>query len=223
MSISSEIKSLLTELPATVTLVAVSKTHPAEMVAEAYGAGQRDFGENRPQEMTAKQAQLPHDIRWHQIGHLQTNKVRMIAPYVAMIHSVDSAHLLQTVNAEAVRVGRCIDVLMEVHIAAEESKEGWCADELVAYINTEEWRKMQGVRLRGVMGVATNTDDTAKVRREFTSLRMLFDRLKPLVGDSFDTISMGMTSDYRIAVECGATMVRIGSRIFGARYYPPKA
>lgn len=222
MSIVSQIESLRAELPSSVTLVAVSKTHPADMIAEAYGCGQRDFGENRPQEMAAKAAVLPRDIRWHQIGHLQTNKVRLIAPFVSMIHSVDSERLVNTIDTEARRAGRVIDVLMEVHIAAEQSKSGWSVDDLDAYLSGEAWRKLTGVRLRGLMGVATNTDDTSVVEAEFERLNVLFQSLNTRFGAEFDTLSMGMTSDYRQAVAHGSTMVRIGSRIFGERYYPPK-
>ena len=222
MSVTSEIKRLREELPEGVTLVAVSKTHPAEAIAEAYEAGQRIFGESRPQELKAKWESLPKDIEWHMIGHLQTNKVRMIAPFVSLIHSADSARLLRTIHSEAVRVERVIDVLLEVHISSEESKEGWPPAELDEWIASGEWRELTGVRIRGLMCVATNTDDAEVVRGDFRAMRSLLERYRDVFGPSFDTLSMGMSDDYADAIECGSTMVRIGSTIFGYRYYPPK-
>jgi pyridoxal phosphate enzyme (YggS family) len=219
MSVASEIVRLREELPCGVTLVAVSKTHPVEAVAEAYEAGQRVFGESRPQEMKAKWEALPKDIKWHMIGHLQTNKVRMIAPFVALIHSADSARLLRTIDSEARRIDRVIDVLLEVHISSDESKEGWEPTELEAYIESGEWRELSGVRVRGLMCVATNTDDMAVVCDDFRRMKALFDRYATVFGRDFDTLSMGMSSDYTEAVECGSTMVRIGSTIFGYRSY----
>lgn len=223
MSVTTEIKRLHDELPEGVTLVAVSKTHPAEAIAEAYEAGQRIFGESRPQELRAKWECLPQDIEWHMIGHLQTNKVRMIAPFVALIHSVDSLRLLRVIDSEARRINRVIDVLLEVHISAEESKEGWNPAELEECINQGEWREMSGVRIRGLMCVATNTDDTEVVRSDFRAMHELFLRYREVFGSEFDTLSMGMSDDYTDAIACGSTMVRIGSTIFGNRYYPPRA
>ncbi len=223
MSVTTEIKRLHDELPEDVTLVAVSKTHPAEAIAEAYEAGQRIFGESRPQELRAKWECLPQDIEWHMIGHLQTNKVRMIAPFVALIHSVDSLRLLRVIDSEARRINRVIDVLLEVHISAEESKEGWNPAELEECINQGEWREMSGVRIRGLMCVATNTDDTEVVRSDFRAMHELFLRYREVFGSEFDTLSMGMSDDYTDAIACGSTMVRIGSTIFGNRYYPPRA
>jgi pyridoxal phosphate enzyme (YggS family) len=200
--------------------VAVSKTHPAELILEAYEAGQRVFGENRPQELVAKQRVLPSDIRWHQIGHLQTNKVRLIAPFVAMIHSVDSARLIATIDREAARVGRTIDILLEIRIAREATKEGWQWGELVEWLETNEYQQFSNVRFRGVMGVATYTSDELLVREEFTRLAEQQVALKErFFCDDFDVVSMGMSDDYPIAIECGSTMVRIGSLIFGSRYY----
>ena len=222
MSVTSEIKRLREELPEGVTLVAVSKTHPAEAIAEAYEAGQRIFGESRPQELRAKWDTLPRDIEWHMIGHLQTNKVRMIAPFVAMIHSADSARLLRTIHTEAVRAERVIDVLLEVHISAEESKEGWLPAELDKWIASGEWRELVGLRFRGLMCVATNTDDIEVVKSDFRALKALQERYREVFGPMFDTLSMGMSDDYTEAIECGSTMVRIGSTIFGSRYYPPR-
>ncbi len=219
MSVTSEIIRLREELPCGVTLVAVSKTHPVEALAEAYQAGQRIFGESRPQEMRAKWESLPKDVEWHMIGHLQTNKVRMIAPFVSLIHSADSERLLGVIDTEARRIGRVIDVLLEVHISSDESKEGWEPNALDAYIESGAWRQLEGVRVRGLMCVATNTDDMRVVCEDFRRMKNLFDRYSTVFGDAFDTLSMGMSSDYAEAIECGATMVRIGSTIFGYRTY----
>lgn len=198
----------------------VSKTHPPELVMEAYEAGQRVFGENRPQEMHSKWGVLPSDIRWHQIGHLQTNKVKLIAPFVEMIHSVDSARLACEIDRQAARVGRVIDLLLEIHIAAEESKEGWQWDELVKWLETDEYRGFANVRFRGVMGVATFTDNSSLVRAEFSGLARRHAELEErFFGAEFDVISMGMSDDYPLAIECGSNMVRIGSLIFGNRNY----
>ena len=220
MAIKDKLAELKASLPAGVRLVAVSKTYPAEVVREAYDAGQRLFGENRPQEMDAKRQQLPADIEWHMIGHLQTNKVKQIAPYVSMIHSVVSAKLLGVINEQALKNDRVIDILFEVHVAREESKHGWNEAELVAYLRGGEFRGMQGVRFRGLMGVATFTDDEQVVRDEFMRLNGLFGRLRhDFFGPDFDTLSMGMSGDYLPAIACGSNMVRIGSLIFGVRNY----
>ena len=222
MSVKEQLNNILSKLPEGVTLVAVSKFHPVERLQEAYDAGQRVFGESRPQELKAKWEALPRDIEWHMIGHLQTNKVRMIAPFVAMIHSADSARLLRTIHSEAVRAERVIDVLLEVHISAEQSKEGWLPSELDEWIESGEWRELSGVRFRGVMCVATNTDDIEVVKGDFKALKALQERYREVFGAMFDTVSMGMSDDYAEAIECGSTMVRIGSTIFGNRYYPPR-
>ena len=219
MSIADNIQTLRESLPEGVTLVAVSKTHPAEAVAEAYAAGQRIFGESRPQELRAKYDALPKDIEWHMIGHLQTNKVKYIAPFVALIHSADSARLLATIDAEAAKCGRVIDVLLEIHVAAEESKSGWRPSELNDYLCSGEWRRLRNVRFRGVMGIATNTDDEARIRLDFETLAAYREQLSAYFESDFDIVSMGMSDDYPLAVECGSTMVRVGSRIFGARDY----
>lgn len=221
MSIKERILSLKAALPEGVTLVAVSKTYPAETVMEAYRAGQRVFGENRVQELVAKQEALPGDIQWHLIGHLQTNKVKYIAPFVSLIHSVDSAKLLDVIHEQALRNGRVIDVLMEVHVAREKSKHGWAEEDLFAYMASGDWKTLSGVRLRGIMGVATFTEDETLVRSEFEHLHTIFTRLKQEhdFGPEFDTLSMGMSGDYPLAIKCGSNMVRIGSLIFGARQY----
>ena len=209
-------------LPEGVTLVAVSKTHPAEAIREAYDAGQRIFGESRPQELRAKYEALPRDIEWHMIGHLQTNKVKYIAPFVALIHSVDSERLVEAIRHEAAKCGRTIDILLEIRVAAEETKTGWDFGELLQYVRTEAFARMPEIRVRGVMGIATNTDDERVVRRDFEELKRCFDLLRPYFGVYFDTLSMGMSHDYPLAVACGATTVRVGSLIFGERDYGTK-
>ncbi len=213
-----DINELKKSLPEGVTLVAVSKTHPAEAIMKVYDAGQRIFGENRPQELKAKYDLLPKDIRWHLIGHLQTNKVKYIAPFVDMIQSVDSDRLLSVIDREAAKNGRVIDVLLEVHIAVEETKSGWDAGELKEYLASAGYKEYSNVRIRGLMAIASLTGDESVVREEFTGLKNLFDEFRAQYFDhSFDTLSMGMTSDYPLAIACGANMVRIGSLIFGAR------
>lgn len=219
MAIEQLLNQIKSSLPEGVTLVAISKTHPIGAIEEAYAAGQRIFGESRPQELKAKAEALPRDIRWHMIGHLQTNKVRMLMPYVELIHSVDSERLVREIEKEALRLERTVDVLLEIHVAREESKSGWSGQELEAWLKTEAWRELRAVRFRGVMGIASNTDDEAVVRGDFEALRGWFERLKPLFGEPFDTLSMGMSDDYPLAVKCGSTMVRVGSKIFGARDY----
>lgn len=219
MSIQSQIAELQQTLPEGVTLVAVSKMQPIESLREAYEAGHRIFGESRPQEMCAKREQMPEDCRWHMIGHLQTNKVKYIAPFVEMIHSVDSLRLLDSINREAMKCGRRIDILLEVHLATEESKSGFSVEELREVIATEDIKDLAYIRVRGLMTIASNTDNEAVVAGEFKQLKSLFDELQPEFGKHFDTLSMGMTSDYPLAIECGSTMVRIGSQIFGERNY----
>lgn len=219
MSIHSEIETLHATLPEGVTLVAVSKFHPIEALREAYDAGQRIFGESRPQEMCAKQPLMPADVEWHMIGHLQTNKVKHIAPFVALIHSVDSARLVAEINRQAERCGRVIDVLFEVHLAEDESKSGWDEGELRKFIASGALADYRNIRVRGLMTIGTLTDDIELNKSEFRALRALFEELRWEFGEAFDTVSMGMTSDYREAIECGSTMVRIGSKIFGERIY----
>ena len=213
MSIASAILQLKNELPSTVQLVAVSKFKPREDILEAYAAGQRDFGENRPQEMAAKAPLLPDDIRWHFIGHLQTNKLKLVLPYVTMIHSVDSERLLAAIDKGAQLLGRQIDCLLEIHIAQETTKQGFLPEEAEAL--ARHIGDYPGVRLRGVMGMATFTDDREQVRHEFRTLKALSERLSDIPG--CDQISMGMSHDWPIAVEEGTTLVRIGTFIFGKR------
>lgn len=218
MELKEQIDEVVKAIPHGVTLVAVSKTHPTSKVMEAYEAGLRIFGESRPQELKAKYESLPKDIRWHMIGHLQTNKVKYIAPFVELIHSVDSERLLDAINKEGWKNGRVIDVLLEIHIAEENSKSGWELDELVKYLDKGDYKLLTNIRIRGLMGIATFTDNTEQVRMEFGRLHDIFTTFKKeRFGKDFDTLSMGMTADWQIAVECGANMVRIGSLIFGAR------
>lgn len=219
MSITSQISQIRATLPADVTLVAVSKFHPVEAINEAYAAGQRVFGESRVQELTAKYEQLPKDIEWQMIGHLQTNKVRAIAPFISLIQSVDSQRLLECIDREAERCGRVIDCLLEVHVTAEESKSGWDVDSLRDYLASGAISELKSVRIRGVMGMATFTEDMAVVRADFERIAAIKRELEPLFDSSFDILSMGMSDDYPLAVECGSTMVRIGSSIFGSRQY----
>ena len=219
MSVKAQITELLATLPQGVTLVAVSKFHPVEALREAYDAGQRIFGESRPQELVAKVPQLPADAEWHMIGHLQTNKVKMIAPFVSLIHSVDSARLVAEIDRQAAKCERVIDVLFEVHLAEDESKSGWNKEELLEFIHSGALAEFSNIRVRGLMTIGTLTDDIELNKEEFRTLRALFENLRPHFGEAFDTVSMGMTSDYWEAIECGSTMVRIGSKIFGERDY----
>ena len=209
-------------LPDSVTLVAVSKTKPVSDLQEAYDAGQRAFGENYPQEMRDKHEVLPQDIQWHFIGHLQTNKIKYIIPYVTLIHSIDTANLLEAVNKEAKKHDRVVDCLLQFHIALEETKFGLDLEEARQLLESDAFKQMENVRICGVMGMATFTDDEAEVRKEFKYLKTIFDTLKAEYfpdQPQFKELSMGMSEDYPIAIEEGATMVRIGSKIFGARIY----
>lgn len=219
MSIKERLNSILSKLPEGVTLVAVSKFHPVERLQEAYDAGQRVFGESRPQEMASKYQQLPADIEWNMIGHLQTNKVKMIAPFVSMISSVDSERLIEEIEKQAAKYNRTIDILLEVHVAEEETKSGWSEEELYNYLATGALERMEHIRVRGVMTIASNTDDQSVVRRDFQHIRNIFEELKPRFGEAFDTLSIGMSDDYPLALEYGSTMVRIGTAIFGMREY----
>jgi pyridoxal phosphate enzyme (YggS family) len=205
-----------------VTLVAVSKTKPVEDILELYRLGQRDFGENYVQELVDKQAQLPKDIRWHFIGHLQSNKVKSIAPFVHLIHGVDSFKLLKEINRQAEKLNRVIEVLLQVHIAQEETKFGLDAEELNDILNTRsgELSQLRNINITGLMGMASFTEDANRVREEFAYLKSLFDQLQT-PNPKPQTLSMGMSSDYTIAIEEGSTMVRIGSLLFGARNPKP--
>ena len=214
MSVNQEnYKKIISELGSKCVLVAVSKTKPPEDILALYEAGQRDFGENYVQELVDKQAILPADIKWHFIGHLQSNKVKYIAPFVHLIHGVDSTKLLQEINKQAIKFNRTIDVLLQVHIAQEETKFGFNDEELSEVFLQQPFSHL---RLRGLMGMASFTDDLNKIRNEFKYLSSLFDRFSKTHND-FDILSMGMSSDYAIAVDEGSTMVRIGSLLFGER------
>ena len=218
MAISTKIKELHASLPQGVTLVAVSKFHPIEALNEAYEAGQRIFGESRVQELLVKHEALPKDIEWQMIGHLQTNKVRQIVPLVSLIQSVDSVRLAECINREAERIGRVVDILLEIHVAQEDSKTGWNYSELIEYLQSGAMAELKNIRVRGIMGMATNTDDEEVIRHDFERLAECKRELASHFGAEFDTLSMGMSDDYELAIECGSTMVRIGSSIFGNRY-----
>ena len=220
--IKENLEKIRATVPESVTLVAVSKTKPISDLQEAYDAGQRAFGENYPQEMRDKHEALPQDIQWHFIGHLQTNKIKYIIPYVTLIHSIDSANLLAAVDKEARKHNRVVDCLLQFHIALEETKFGLDMDEARQLLDSEAFKQMENVRICGVMGMGTFTDDKEEVRKEFKHLKAIFETLKKDYFSNqpqFKEISMGMSEDYPIAIEEGATVVRIGSTIFGARIY----
>jgi len=220
MSIVDNLNALKNKIPSQVKLVAVSKTYPASYILEVYNAGHKIFGENRAQEIIDKQPLLPKDIEWHFIGHLQTNKVKYIAPFISLIQSIDSLKLLQEVNKEAIKNNRIIDCLLEIYIASEESKFGFDMSEVTLLLDSEEFKALQNVRICGVMGMATFTDDTILVKKEFNYLKIFFHQIKEKYFSNekyFKEISMGMSGDYAIAIEEGSTIVRIGTAIFGKR------
>ena len=220
--IKENLEKIRATLPESVTLVAVSKTKPVSDLQEAYDAGQRIFGENHALEMRDKHEVLPQDIQWHFIGHLQTNKIKYIIPFVMLIHSIDSANLLEAVNKEAKKHGRVVDCLLQFHIAQEETKFGLSMWEAQQLLTSDAYKEMENIRICGVMGMATFTDNEKQVHKEFAHLKVLFDVLKEnYFADQpqFKEISMGMSDDYPIAIEEGATLVRVGSKIFGARNY----
>ena len=222
MSISSEIERLNKELPSTVKLVAVSKFNPSEAIMEAYQAGQRIFGESRPQELLQKVQELPCDIQWHFIGHLQTNKLKMVLPYVSLIHSVDSERLLMEINKYAVKNNLKVKCLLELFVAQEETKQGFSKEELMQLMDKLQQEPLEGVEICGLMGMASFVDDEQQIRGEFAALKQAFDQIREKyisTHPNFNELSMGMSGDYRIAVELGSTMVRIGTTIFGARNY----
>jgi pyridoxal phosphate enzyme (YggS family) len=223
MSIAENLKNFKEkELPPGVRLVAVSKTKPNEDIMVAYNEGHRDFGENRVQELTTKHEELPEDIQWHMIGHLQSNKVKYIAPFVHMIHGVDKPKLLKVVNKEASKNDRVLEILLQFHIAEEETKFGFDLQEARQMLKSTQFKEYQNIKIRGVMGMATFTEDMEKVRREFRELKSIFNELKENFfseSPDFNEISMGMTNDYKVAIEEGATILRIGSLIFGKRNY----
>lgn len=215
--IAENLREIQESLRGGVTLVAVSKTKPNEDLVEAYEAGQRHFGENRVQEMVDKQASLPKDIQWHMIGHVQDNKIKYMAPFVHLVHGIDKEKRLKTLNKEAAKVDRIIDYLLQVHIAEEDTKFGFSPEELMETVQKDLQALYPHTRLRGLMGMATFTVNQEQIRREFQSLKTLFDRVKVDLGKDFDILSMGMSGDYQIAMEEGSNMVRVGSSIFGAR------
>ena len=222
MDIKENLNKIKATLPAGVRLVAVSKTHPIEMLQEAYDAGQRLFGENKVQEMTAKSQVLPKDIEWHFIGHVQSNKIKMMAPYVSVIQGIDTFDKLVEIDRQAARFNRHITCLLQLHIASEETKFGFSANECTAMLDEGKWKDLQNITIGGVMGMATNTDNEVQVESEFASLSDFFREMKETYFKDkpyFKEISMGMSDDYPIAVKNGSTLVRVGSKIFGERVY----
>ncbi len=222
MEIAKNLSVILNRLPGEVKLVAISKMKSEKKIMEAYQAGYRVFGENKVQELISKQEVLPDDIEWHMVGHLQSNKVKYIAPFVHLIHSVDSFKLLKGINKEAAKNNRRMDCLLQVHIAREEAKFGFSNEEIVEMLDSGEWKALRSIRITGLMGMATYTEDQDLIRSEFKSLKVFFDELKQRYFEgepSFRELSIGMSGDYPIAIEEGSTMVRIGSLIFGERDY----
>lgn len=216
--IKQNLESIYRKLPSGVTLVAVSKFHPVSAILEAYDAGQRVFGENRPQELAAKVPLLPADIQWHFIGHLQTNKLKLVLPYVSLVQSVDSLHLLEAIQVWAETNHRVIDVLLELHLGAEETKHGFTEDEIISICHSERSEESK-IRIRGLMGMATNTEDVRVIEKDFERIEALFHRIQAMGLPDFDQLSIGMSGDWPLAVKHGATMVRIGTDIFGEREY----
>lgn len=217
--IAERIQSVVASLPETARLVAVSKFNPAEAVLQAYNCGQRLFGESKVQELTGKYEVLPKDIEWHFIGHLQTNKVKYIAPFISLIQSVDSLKLMKEIDAQAKKVNRVIDCLLEIHVAQEETKYGFSFDELRTLFKEHAFDVFENVNVVGLMGMASNTDDEARIREEFRLLSDFYQEMKNSLAPQFRELSMGMSHDYHIAVEEGSTLVRVGSFIFGERIY----
>lgn len=222
MDIQQNLIDIKKEIPEGVRLVAVSKYHPAEVLLEAYNAGQRIFGENKAQEMKAKHEVLPEDIKWHFIGHLQSNKIKYIISYVSMIEAVDTLKLLSEINQYAIKAGRIIPCLLEIHLAKEETKFGFSFQECRDMLKEGEWKKLTNVSISGVMGMASNVDDQNQILNEFSSLKDFFNELKKdffAESPDFKEISMGMSNDYKLAIQAGSTLVRIGTKIFGERIY----
>lgn len=222
MGIKSNLLNVLSELPEQTHLVAVSKFHPNEAIMEAYEAGQRIFGESKVQEMTQKYESLPKDIEWHFIGHLQTNKIKYMVPYVTLIHGIDSYKLLAEINKQAAKVNRIIPCLLQMHIAQEETKFGFSFEECKEMLAAGEWKELRNIRISGLMGMATNTDSTEQIDKEFRSLNTFFKEIKQIYfpeEPTFKELSMGMSHDYHRAIDEGSTLVRVGSKIFGERNY----
>ncbi len=221
MSIESNLMEIRDSLPSSVTLVAISKTKPITDLLEAYHAGQRIFGENKIQEMSEKFEKMPKDIHWHMVGHVQSNKVKFMAPFVSLIHGVDSLKLLKEINKQAAANNRTIDCLLQVHIAQEETKFGFDESEIFNVLASPDFEKMSNIRVCGLMGMATFTENEEQIHSEFTNLKKIFDKLPTNQYDNLvpEILSMGMSGDYKIAIDCGSNMVRIGSSIFGERNY----
>lgn len=216
MPIAQNLLSIKSTLPENITLVAVSKTKPIIDLMEAYNAGQRIFGENKIQEMAEKWETMPKDIHWHMIGHVQTNKVKFMAPFVSLIHGVDSLKLLEEINKQALKNDRIIDCLLQIYIAEEETKFGLDKEELTEILNSNTFQNLKNIRVVGLMGMATFTDNQNQIKKEFTNLKTIFDSIA-VHNSQFKILSIGMSGDYKLAIECGSTMVRIGSSIFGGR------
>lgn len=221
MSIAQNLNKIKESIPDNITLVAVSKTKPIEDILEAYNAGQKVFGENKIQEMAEKYEVLPKDIQWHMIGHVQTNKVKYMASFVNLVHGVDSLKLLKEINKQAQKVNRSIDCLLQIKIAEEDSKFGLSVKDVKELIHSEELKELKNIKIVGLMGMATFTENEEQIKNEFTKLKTVFDSLKEFKTDNFllQTISMGMSGDYDIAINCGSNMIRVGSSIFGERNY----
>ncbi len=222
VDVAKNLRTVLDNLPEGVRLVAISKFHPKEYIEAAYAAGQRIFGESHEQELAQKVPVLPKDIEWHFIGHLQTNKVKYIAPYITMIEAVDTLKLMKEINKQALKNGRTIDILLELHIAEEESKYGFTPDALREMLREGEWRELKGVRICGLMMMASNVDDAEQIKKEMTEAANLFAEVKRdyfADAESFRERSWGMSHDYQIATQCRSTMVRVGTFIFGPRVY----
>jgi len=221
MSIKDNLKNIKSTLPKYVTLVAVSKTKPISDLFEAYNAGQRVFGENKIQEMAAKYDALPKDIAWHMIGHVQKNKVKYMAPFVSLIHGVENLKLLEEINKQALKHDRIIDCLLQIKIASEDSKFGMTPEDASILLQSKDFSELKNIRVIGLMGMATFTEDEDQIKEEFQLLKQTFDTLKPLESINFkpEIISMGMSGDYQLAIACGSTMIRVGSSIFGERNY----
>jgi PLP dependent protein len=220
MAISERLKALGKNIPSYCKLIAVSKTQPAEKIMEAYASGQRAFGENRAQELAAKYEKLPKDIQWHMIGHLQTNKVKYIAPYVHLIHSVDSLKLLEEINRQGSRISRIIPCLLQVHIAREETKFGFSGEEVTELISSHQLTGMSHIEVRGLMGMATLTENQQQVRDEFRYLKTMFEKMRSMklpAQVKMEELSMGMSGDFQIAIDEGSTMIRVGTAVFGER------
>ena len=219
-NVSENIQKLLEAIPSHINLIPISKTKPEEIILEAYNSGFKVFGENKVQEIVRKHESLPTDIEWHMVGHMQTNKVKYLAPFIHLVHGIDSLKLLKIVNKEAVKAGRTINTLLQIHIASEETKFGFSKDEVYSLLDSADFRILHNVKIMGVMGMATYTSDQIQIRKEFQSLFKFFERVKTeyfLEDSDFKEISMGMSADYKIAIDEGSTMIRIGSLIFGNR------